>query len=271
MSKEDLTMMSNGSVFPKSNITEMCTECQERLSTITNIPENFDARTKWPHCKSLRTIRNQGVCGSCWAVSSAATISDRFCIAINGSTQFEFSAEDILTCCSTCMSTNNGCEGGMPIDAWKYWIDHGVVSGGKLHSNEVVSAANLMRYFPFNTRIIQFVNTAVLTDKRFGKNVYKISNNVKEIQGEIMTNGPVLAGFRIYEDFYLYKSGVYVHTAGESRGIHAIRIIGWGVDKKKRLPYWLAANSWGKMFGERGLIKTLRGENHCGIEENVIA
>lgn len=31
-----------------------------------NIPSEFDARTKWPNCKSLREIRDQGSCGSCW-------------------------------------------------------------------------------------------------------------------------------------------------------------------------------------------------------------
>lgn len=30
------------------------------------IPENFDARNAWPRCESIRKIRNQGSCGSCW-------------------------------------------------------------------------------------------------------------------------------------------------------------------------------------------------------------
>lgn len=30
------------------------------------IPENFDAREQWPDCPTIREIRDQGSCGSCW-------------------------------------------------------------------------------------------------------------------------------------------------------------------------------------------------------------
>lgn len=31
------------------------------------LPENFDPREKWTQCESLREIRDQSACGSCWA------------------------------------------------------------------------------------------------------------------------------------------------------------------------------------------------------------
>lgn len=31
-----------------------------------DLPENFDAREQWPHCPTIREIRDQGSCGSCW-------------------------------------------------------------------------------------------------------------------------------------------------------------------------------------------------------------
>ena len=30
------------------------------------IPPTFDSRVQWPNCPSLRDIRDQGSCGSCW-------------------------------------------------------------------------------------------------------------------------------------------------------------------------------------------------------------
>nr|CAI5838655.1 unnamed protein product [Callosobruchus analis] len=30
------------------------------------IPDSFDAREQWPHCPTIREIRDQGSCGSCW-------------------------------------------------------------------------------------------------------------------------------------------------------------------------------------------------------------
>lgn len=31
-----------------------------------DLPESFDARTQWPYCPTIREIRDQGSCGSCW-------------------------------------------------------------------------------------------------------------------------------------------------------------------------------------------------------------
>jgi cathepsin B len=52
-------------------------------------------------------------------------------------------------------------------------------------------------------------------------------------------------------------------------GGHAVKIIGWGVDGET--PYWLVANSWNTDWAENGTFRILRGSNHCGIEENVVA
>nr|CDJ88841.1 Peptidase C1A domain containing protein [Haemonchus contortus] len=50
----------------------------------SDIPESFDARKVWDYCPSIRYIRDQSSCGSCWAVSAAETMSDRLCIQTKG-------------------------------------------------------------------------------------------------------------------------------------------------------------------------------------------
>ena len=47
------------------------------------------------------------------------------------------------------------------------------------------------------------------------------------------------------------------------------RILGWGVERGT--PYWLVANSWNYDWGSNGTFKILRGQDHCGIESNVVA
>ena len=47
------------------------------------------------------------------------------------------------------------------------------------------------------------------------------------------------------------------------------RILGWGVERGT--PYWLVANSWNYDWGNNGTFKILRGQDHCGIESNVVA
>ena len=71
-------------------------------------------------------------------------------------------------------------------------------------------------------------------DRWKSSNVYALSSKPSKIQTEIMTNGPVEAMFTVHTDFLTYKSGVYEHTHGSVVGKHAIKIVGWGVENKKR-------------------------------------
>ncbi|KAJ8926213.1 hypothetical protein NQ314_021433 [Rhamnusium bicolor] len=107
------------------------------------------------------------------------------------------------------------------------------------------------------------------SDLTFGETAYHINEDEKQIRMEIMTHGPVEAGFTVYEDFLSYKSGVYQHIIGEELGGHAIKILGWGIEDN--IPYWLVANSWNSEWGENGYFKILRGQNHVGIESDIVA
>ncbi|MQL10580.1 hypothetical protein EI010_25560, partial [Escherichia coli] len=75
-----------------------------------DIPESFDSRDNWPKCDSIKVIRDQSSCGSCWAFGAAEMISDRTCIETKGAQQPIISPDDLLSCCGS--SCGNGCEGG---------------------------------------------------------------------------------------------------------------------------------------------------------------
>ncbi|KAK6024790.1 papain family cysteine protease [Ostertagia ostertagi] len=84
-----------------------------------------------------------------------------------------------------------------------------------------------------------------------------------------MKNGPVVAGFTVYEDFGWYRSGIYKHTWGDEAGGHAVKVIGWGTENGTA--YWLVANSWHNDWGEKGYFRMIRGINDCGFEEDMVA
>ncbi|XP_023016606.2 cathepsin B isoform X2 [Leptinotarsa decemlineata] len=107
------------------------------------------------------------------------------------------------------------------------------------------------------------------SDKSYGQKPYYVSNQEKQIQLEILKNGPVEAAFHVYTDFYAYKRGVYQNYFGQYEGGHAVRILGWGVEKGT--PYWLVANSWNEDWGDKGLFKIIRGRNECEIEDDIVA
>ncbi|CAG0912700.1 unnamed protein product [Notodromas monacha] len=97
------------------------------------LPEEFDSRDAWPNCPTIREIRDQGSCGSCWAFGAVEAMSDRWCIHSDGKEHFRFSAEDLVSCCHLC---GFGCNGGFPGAAWGYWVRTGIVSGGSFGSNQ---------------------------------------------------------------------------------------------------------------------------------------
>ncbi|XP_046688746.1 cathepsin B-like [Homalodisca vitripennis] len=104
------------------------------------LPENFDSRLQWPHCPTIREIRDQGSCGSCWAFGAVESMSDRQCIHNTSTGAVHYSAEDLVSCCHTC---GFGCNGGFPGAAWRYWVHSGIVSGGNYGSNQV----NIVFYY----------------------------------------------------------------------------------------------------------------------------
>ncbi|XP_006824805.1 cathepsin B-like, partial [Saccoglossus kowalevskii] len=70
-----------------------------RVHPIVFLPDTFDARTQWPNCPTIKEVRDQASCGSCWAFGAVEAMSDRYCIASGGDTNVHVSAEDLLTCC----------------------------------------------------------------------------------------------------------------------------------------------------------------------------
>jgi cathepsin B len=75
----------------------------------------------------------------------------------------------------------------------------------------------------------------------------------------LYNNGPVEAYFKVYEDFFSYKSGVYTRQSGLKGGALGVKMLGWGFDEASGLNYWLCANSWGIGWGELGFFKIAMG------------
>jgi cathepsin B len=249
------------------------------------IPDEFDARTKWPACGSLKEIRDQGSCGSCWAFAATEAMTDRICIATKGKSKFRVSADNLVSCCGILSLCGFGCNGGFPSSAWRYWVSHGIVSGGPYGSNQGCQPYEIPpceHHVPgprpnctsgSTPKCVKHCEDSYpipyKQDLSFGLKSYSIARDASQIQTEIMKNGPVEAAMTVYDDFLLYKSGVYHHLRGIRLGGHAVKILGWGVENDT--PYWLVANSWNYDWGNGGFFKIKRGTNECGIENGICA
>ncbi|XP_015771847.1 PREDICTED: cathepsin B-like [Acropora digitifera] len=87
----------NNRLMKKTGLLKEKTEYQA-----VKLPDSFDARKKWPNCKSINETRDQGSCGSCWAFGAVEAMTDRICIHSGGRLTPHISAEDLLSCCDQC-------------------------------------------------------------------------------------------------------------------------------------------------------------------------
>jgi len=243
---------------------------------VSALPQNFDSRTFWPNCPTIKRVRDQSACGSCWAFSAVEAMSDRYCVA-NIHANLSISAQQMNSCCDWC---GNGCDGGYPPQAWQYWTQTGLVS----NVCEPYSLPSCDHHIPgsknpcppndYPTPQCSFgtcsPDPSLPWNLHVGSSAYTITSGVDtDIMKEIYQHGPVQTAFSVYADFLTYKSGVYQHKTGQFLGGHAVKIIGWGVENGVK--YWLIANSWNADWGDHGFFKIIRGVDECGIEDEISA
>ncbi|KAL6054791.1 Cathepsin B [Balamuthia mandrillaris] len=179
-------------------------------------------------------------------------------------TAINVSPQQQINCDQSCKfpvlgtNCNQGCDGGYLDQALAYLSKEGTVSDS---CNNYVAKQQTCSGYTCDSG-------AEASIVFYADGCHKLSGEMA-MMNEIYANGPILAGFTIYENFVEYEGGVYDAVSGPAEGGHAVRIIGWGEDAGK--PYWLCANSWGTSWGLNGYFKFLRGSDLCGIESNVVA
>jgi cathepsin B len=96
-------------LYKINNINQFLSLNKHDSKDIQELPDEFDSRDKWPQCPTLKEVRDQGNCGSCWAISAVEAMSDRVCIHSNATKNAHLSTEDMVSCCHIC---GFGCNGG---------------------------------------------------------------------------------------------------------------------------------------------------------------
>jgi len=226
-------------------------ETEPRTETdIRGLPSEVDWRNK----SVVTEIKNQKMCGSCWAFSATGSLEGQHALKTNK--LVSLSEQNLVDCSKK--EGNHGCMGGLMDFAFKYVKDNGGIdteasypytakTGLKCLYNASNSGANLTSW----------------VDVPHGSEA--------DLQKAVATVGPISVGIDASRPtFHFYKRGVYHDKQCSSQHLdHGVLAVGYGtstMENGKAKDFWLVKNSWGPTWGMDGYVNMIRNKkNACGI------
>jgi C1A family cysteine protease len=218
-------------------------ERKVKLLDERSVPTSVDWRTNG----AVTAIKNQGQCGACWSFSTTGSLEGlNF---INTGNLVSLSEQQLVDCSSS--YGNDGCNGGLMDDAFKYVEAEGLMTEADY---PYTAASGDCQYVASQT---VFKNTGY-TDVK--------ANNPTQLKAAVAL-GPVSIAIEADQSaFQSYTSGVISSNCGTNLD-HGVLIVGY------TSKYWIVKNSWGTTWGEQGYVNIASGTQNngagvCGINSD---
>jgi len=201
--------------------------------SIVSIPPSVDWRSNGGNYVS--SVKNQGSCGSCWAFAVTGALESKAMISLGTPGKNLNLSEQIVLSCSGAGS----CGGGHINSASSFLYDYGNGREG------------CYPYTGKNGNCENACSNRTIRPYRLTSSWAWVSTNVDSMKNAIANYGPIATTLAVYRDFYYYTEGVYRHTWGEFRGLHAVLAVGYNDVGG----YFIVKNSWGTGWGLGGYFK----------------
>ena len=209
----------------------------EDILDTSDLADSIDWRAKG----AVTPVKNQQMCGSCWAFSTTGAVEGSMFLAYGELNSY---SEQQLVDCSK--DGNQGCSGGLMDYAFKY-----------IETNPLQLEAD----YPYTARDGTCKYNA---SKGTGK-VKSFKDVSPDSSGDqlkaAIAKGPVSVAIQADQTLFIYyTSGVITSGCGTDLD-HGVLAVGYGTENGQE--YFLVKNSWGARWGDQGYVKI--APDQCGI------
>ena len=253
---EEIMADETDGVAEKRKLRALADEGEEdEKVTATASAGGLPEYVNWVEQGAVSSVKNQGMCGSCWSFSAVGAIEGAF--AIHSGELVEFSEQQLVDCDTKGAEPDMGCNGGLMDSAFAFektekglctYQDYPYV--GKQQTCADTSCDNVE-----GSAVTGFVD---------------VTPESNEALMEALTMQPVAIAIEADQLFFqFYRSGVFSSKCGTNLD-HGVLAVGYGTDEESGSEYWLVKNSWGETWGESGYIRLVRDSTkddagQCGI------
>jgi len=264
---------------------------------IDELPTHVD----WRKIGVTTPVKNQGMCGSCWAFASTSVLESH--LAINTNVLTELSVQQLVSCAPNPKSCggDGGCEGSTSVLAFENVMNHGMVTEWEYGYNsyrqgdedscrletsqkdiEVFSKHEISMEQNLRRRDQDIVNAKHNTTNFYGGAIMGIEgwislppNDYVATMNALAKLGPLVVSVACHP-WLSYKAGVFpgadfsspTSKRSDTDVNHMVVLEGYGTDEETGEDYWLVRNSWGPNWGEGGYIRLKRDDAvSCGIDK----
>jgi C1A family cysteine protease len=223
------------------------------------VPASFDW-TKFAGQDWITSVKNQSTCGACWAFSTVAlTEAQQNIITKNPNLDLDLSEQYLVSDCYEYAS----CAGGVDGPALEYIRDFGIPDEACYPYIGVDSSCSA-RCSDYASRL------KFLPNADWSYEPYYSSNDIKYYLSNF---GPVTIAFAAagtHGGYFESGTGIYrctddIGSGGAGGFNHSVLAVGYD----DAGGYWIAKNSWGSTWNDKGYFKL--GYNECNSENSQIS
>ncbi len=178
-----------------AKLPQLTADTVSSVSLDVALPEAYDARDTRNHeaaCVAFQP-KDQGQCGSCYAFGATSALAARMCMTSKHSLNFDLSFQETMECV-------NGCNGGWSKDVYTaMYTKPSVPDQCEPYKPVDIPDAGI------DSNTCGAYSCAKPFQVFTQKDSFKIYTGMSAIQQELLTNGPGVVVFDVFDDFFTYQ------------------------------------------------------------------